>query len=171
MDRVHTVIVKSVSSACNQKCTYCINLACPLHREGKGVMTTGTARSLMEGVVSLKVPKIKFIWHGGEPTLRGVEFYREVVNIQQGLMSKGEHPVFRNDMQTNATLVDDTWAEFFKKLKAEHETHSTGAVMQLLNTHPTTDERISRLEGKWRDLSKRGPPKFVPIESPRRRLF
>jgi len=57
---------------------------------------------------------IEFIWHGGEPLLAGLDFYRKAVEFQGDWKRKGKR--ISNFVQTNATLVTPEWASFF----AEH---------------------------------------------------
>jgi len=53
-----------------------------------------------------------FIWHGGEPLLAGLPFFQKIVDLQRRELKEGQ--IIQNTIQTNATLVDDVWAEFFK---------------------------------------------------------
>ncbi len=57
-------------------------------------------------------PKVKFIWHGGEPTIPGVEYYRRVIEICEELRRPGQ--TITHSLQTNATLLNDEWAVFFR---------------------------------------------------------
>jgi uncharacterized protein len=55
--------------------------------------------------------EVFFSWHGGEPTLAGIDFYRRAVAIEK----RYAPPCCRivNGIQTNATLIDDEWGRFF----------------------------------------------------------
>ncbi len=55
---------------------------------------------------------ISFCWHGGEPLLAGKKFFREVVRVQREFRKEGQE--VENRLQTNGTLIDREWAEFFK---------------------------------------------------------
>jgi uncharacterized protein len=55
--------------------------------------------------------EIIFSWHGGEPTLAGLDFYRRAVDIQRRHKPSGR--VILNGIQTNATLITDEWGKFF----------------------------------------------------------
>jgi uncharacterized protein len=55
-------------------------------------------------------PDISFSWHGGEPTLAGLDFFRKVVNLQQKHRPSGRNII--NGIQTNATLLNDNWCKF-----------------------------------------------------------
>ena len=55
-------------------------------------------------------PVVHFVWHGGEPTLAGIDFYRRVVELQGEYLPKGRKCI--NSLQTNGTLIDEKWAVF-----------------------------------------------------------
>ena len=55
---------------------------------------------------------VSFMWQGGEPTLLGVDFLREVVRLQRQF-ARGKR--IANAIQTNGTLLDDAWWEFLKQ--------------------------------------------------------
>lgn len=56
---------------------------------------------------------VQFIWHGGETTVVPIEFYQKAMAIQARFLRPGCN--VRNDIQTNATRVDDKWGRFFKE--------------------------------------------------------
>jgi uncharacterized protein len=56
---------------------------------------------------------IEFIWHGGEPLLAGLKFYREAVEIQRAWRQQGKK--ITNFLQANATLITPEWVRFFKE--------------------------------------------------------
>ena len=58
----------------------------------------------------LKESNIIFIWHGGEPLLRGIAFYKKIVSLQKNIDKK-----FTNMIQTNATLLSAKFIDFFTK--------------------------------------------------------
>jgi uncharacterized protein len=58
---------------------------------------------------------VHFCWHGGEPTLRGLDFYRKAVEFQR---SKNiQQKTIINLMQTNGVVIDENWIDFFQKEK------------------------------------------------------
>jgi len=111
------MLVKPVSSACNLRCEYC-------YYTGKDhVLNIGTARmsdTVLEAYIreSLtmhgQAARVEFAWHGGEPTLAGLDFYQKAVLLQR---QYGRGRKIANTMQTNATLLTDDFCRFFK---AEH---------------------------------------------------
>ena len=56
---------------------------------------------------------IEFIWHGGEPLLAGLDFYRNVTEFQSKW--KNQDKYISNFIQTNGTLVTEKWAHLFLK--------------------------------------------------------
>ena len=55
---------------------------------------------------------VVFNWHGGEPALLGLEFFRKVVELEH---RHAEGHRIKNDFQTNGVLLDESWCEFFKE--------------------------------------------------------
>ncbi len=55
-------------------------------------------------------PVISFSWHGGEPTLAGLEYFRGIVALQRRHRPPGKR--LFNGIQTNGTLLDDEWCRF-----------------------------------------------------------
>jgi len=106
------VMAKPVSAACNLACRYCYYLnrpdAAPSRR-----MDAETLEVLIRDVIRAQpgVPEIHFAWQGGEPTLAGVDFFRQAVALQERYCPAGTTVV--NAIQTNGTLLDERWAEFF----------------------------------------------------------
>lgn len=103
-----TVVFKPTRD-CNLRCEYC-SVGDPtkqyLSREKAGV--------IVEKIVKRNSgSNTKFIWHGGEPLLAGLSFYEHIVQIQKPLRKNGNRVI--NVVQTNGTLINDDWAEFFKE--------------------------------------------------------
>ncbi|MEI7981727.1 MAG: anaerobic sulfatase-maturation protein, partial [Bacteroidota bacterium] len=59
-------------------------------------------------------PVITFSWHGGEPILRGMDFFRKVIQLQK---KHGAGRVIGNSLQTNGTTLTDEWCRFFNDYK------------------------------------------------------
>lgn len=60
------------------------------------------------------VKHIKFYWHGGEPTLNGIQFFEKIIKFQFELRDKYDIEI-KNAIQTNGFLINNEWIEFFKK--------------------------------------------------------
>jgi uncharacterized protein len=58
---------------------------------------------------------ITFSWHGGEPLLAGIDFYRKILRLQSAYEPAGKTII--NGIQTNGTLIDEDWCRFFSEEK------------------------------------------------------
>jgi uncharacterized protein len=56
-------------------------------------------------------PYVNFTWHGGEPIIRGMAFYKRALALQK---QYGARLHIENCLQTNGTLLTDEWCRFFK---------------------------------------------------------
>lgn len=109
------LLAKPAGAACNLGCEYCFFLSKEnLHPTGSHMMSDATleayVRQLME---SSDGPDVEIAWQGGEPTLRGLAFYRRSVELAE--RHRKPHQRVRHTMQTNGTLIDDAWAAFLKE--------------------------------------------------------
>jgi len=111
------VMGKPVGPLCNLDCSYCYYLEkAKLFPSGERFRMRG---EVLEAFVSSFIaaspgPVVHFGWHGGEPTLAGIGFYRQVVELQDRYLPAGWSCV--NNLQTNGTLLDERWCAFL----AEH---------------------------------------------------
>ncbi|MDA0711213.1 MAG: anaerobic sulfatase maturase [bacterium] len=107
------VMAKPSGAICNIDCTYCFYLEKEKLYPEKGKqwkMDEETLEQYVRHYIDAQdVPEVNFAWQGGEPTLMGVEFFRKAVALQ-AQFSGGK--TITNAFQTNATLMDDEWAEF-----------------------------------------------------------
>lgn len=74
-------------------------------------MSDATLRQLLPFLASSPHEKLRVNWHGGEPLLAGLGFFREIARRQ------GTYPAktWMNGVQTNATLLDEEWSSFFSE--------------------------------------------------------
>jgi len=106
---------KPVGPICNLDCKYCFYLEkeklYPSPR--KFVMSDDVLDNyIRQYIASQPGPEVSFAWQGGEPTLLGVGYFRKVVELQ-ARYANGK--TIGNSIQTNGTLLDDEWCEFFKE--------------------------------------------------------
>lgn len=100
------------------KPTYDCNLACKYCYVGekveRGKMSPETLGNSIKKVAIFngKNKESCFIWHGGEPLLVGLDFYRCIMEIQKEM---GKEYRFKNEIQTNGTLINEETADFFKE--------------------------------------------------------
>jgi uncharacterized protein len=132
MPRPLTVLIKPASSRCNLNCSYCFYLEkqalYPWHTNPG--MTLDTFRVFVDQYARLSGPSLTFAWQGGEPTLMGLDWFRQVVEAQVraarvhtvlGSPTAGS-PAGRarpwelsNALQTNGTVLDEEWARYFRE--------------------------------------------------------
>ena len=107
------LMAKSVGAACNLRCSYCYYLEKQeLYDHSSQLMSDETLeRFVREYIEAQTTPEVLFIWHGGEPLLRPIAFYRRALELQLRY-SNGRR--VDNCIQTNATLIDEQWCKFFK---------------------------------------------------------
>jgi serine-type anaerobic sulfatase-maturating enzyme len=110
--RIH-VLAKPTGATCNLHCSYCFFLNKERLYPGSNFRMNDAVletyiRQLIE---SHRSPKVTVAWQGGEPTLMGLDFYRRAINYQNQYQRPGM--TFENTMQTNGTLLNDEWCEFF----------------------------------------------------------
>jgi uncharacterized protein len=107
------VMAKPVGPTCNLKCSYCYYqdsqqfYAHPHNfRMPEAVLET----YIRQYIEASPGPTVQFIWHGGEPTLAGIDFYKQVLALQKQYLP----PAWScwNNLQTNGTLLDDEWCTF-----------------------------------------------------------
>jgi uncharacterized protein len=110
-----SLLVKPAGADCNLHCGYCFYLAkaglYPEHSRPR--MALETAEAMLRSYFSLPLPEYSFGWQGGEPTLMGVDFFREVFEMQRRLAPRGARVT--NGFQTNGVLLTAEWAELFRE--------------------------------------------------------
>jgi len=107
------VFVKPIGALCNLDCSYCYYLDKErLYPEGETFqMTDETLESyIVQHIDASPEEVIRFSWHGGEPTVLGLDFYRRAVKLQRRHRPPGRSIV--NGIQTNGTLLDEDWCPF-----------------------------------------------------------
>jgi len=111
--REFQVFVKPVGAICNLSCRYCYYL------EKKNLYPSANRILMNDDLLEVYIIQhidasteqiINFSWHGGEPLLAGIDFYRKVVQLQGKHQPSGS--TILNGIQTNGTLLDDKWCRF-----------------------------------------------------------
>ena len=113
--RPFQVMVKPIGPVCNLNCDYCFYLAkTELFSESRDFRLTDEILELFiqEYIQSQPGPEVAFVWQGGEPTLMGVDFFRRAIELQNRYLPPGWKAT--NALQTNGTLIDQQWAQFFQ---------------------------------------------------------
>ncbi len=109
------VLAKPAGARCNLDCSYCFYLP-------KRALYPGSRFSMPAEVLETYIrqlleahqgPEVAIAWQGGEPTLMGLDFFRQSVSFAQKY--RKPRTQIRYSIQTNGTLLDDQWGRFLKK--------------------------------------------------------
>ena len=111
--RMFQVFVKPIGSTCNLNCKYCYYID-----KNSLYPKTGDFRMpevileeyIVQHIEASAEQVIRFSWHGGEPTLLGLDYFKKIVYLQRKYLPKNRK--IENGMQTNGTLLDKEWCRF-----------------------------------------------------------
>lgn len=112
------IIAKPIGAICNIKCEYCFYLDKENLYEHPKRSDFRMAPDVLERYVQQYIEsqpfseEINFSWQGGEPTLLGVDFFRQAVALQKKYAPP--HQRVTNAFQTNGMLLDDEWCTFLR---------------------------------------------------------
>lgn len=108
-----TPIIKVVGERCNLKCAYCYYNHINQSPDSNKIMSEHTLEQFISQYLSLFDGPVVFLWHGGEPLLAGLDFYLRALSFEEKYKKKSHQ--ITNAIQTNGTLIDLDWANFFKQ--------------------------------------------------------
>lgn len=109
------VLAKPIGPICNLDCKYCFYLEKEqlYPQVDKWAMREEVLDSYIRQYIEAHdTPVVNFAWQGGEPTLLGVEYFRNLVQVQKKY-ANGKR--IQNAFQTNGVLLNDAWAALFKE--------------------------------------------------------
>ncbi len=107
------LLIKPAGGSCNLHCDYCFYMDEMDHRETAyyGMMSMDTIQAIIKkSVLNAKEP-VTFAFQGGEPTLRGIDFFKAVIRYQK--QYNHNHIQISNAIQTNGSNLNDAWCKFF----------------------------------------------------------
>ncbi len=111
--RSFQVFAKPAGPVCNLACRYCYYL------EKKRLYPSGEAFRMPEILLEEYIVQhieaspdeiIHFSWHGGEPTVLGLDYFRRIVALERRHRPAGRR--IENGIQTNGMLLDEDWCRF-----------------------------------------------------------
>ena len=94
-------IILKLTTACNLNCVYC--------SEGDKPAEILPAEIFYRLELPALTSDAEFLFHGGEPMLYGRENLQNLIDY-----ARKTFPAARFLMQTNGTLIDDAWIDFFR---------------------------------------------------------
>ncbi|NTV31968.1 MAG: anaerobic sulfatase maturase, partial [Deltaproteobacteria bacterium] len=113
VSRPYQIFAKPIGSLCNLSCDYCYYL------KKKSLYPDDQSFRMPEDILEEYILRhieacpdavIPFAWHGGEPTLLGLEYFHKIVELQR--KHQPVHHRIINGIQTNGTLLDEEWCRF-----------------------------------------------------------
>lgn len=107
------VFAKPIGSRCNLDCRYCYYIE-KEHLYPKGE-SFRMADDVLEQYIAQHIEAcpdemIRFSWHGGEPLMLGLDYFRRIVALQRKYQPSNQR--ITNGIQTNGTLLDESWCRF-----------------------------------------------------------
>jgi uncharacterized protein len=114
------VMAKPAGPRCNMRCTYCYYVGTSDSDPKRGRMQEELLERYIAGRLAASPgPETHFEWHGGEPTLLGLDYFKAIARIERRLCPARR--TITNGIQTNGLLLNGAWAEFLR-----HEGFSVG---------------------------------------------
>ena len=107
--RQASYIIK-ISDQCNLGCPYCYYYK-DRNRLNNKIIDLNILSAFLKNASEIN-KQIEIIWHGGEPLAAGLDMFKHITEIQKNIFNTSG-AVFRNLIQTNATLMSQEWADFF----------------------------------------------------------
>lgn len=108
------VMAKPAGSLCNLACDYCYYLEKKnFYPAAKDTLLSDELleKYIREYLECQTSPEVLFTWHGGEPLMRPLAFYRRALELQRKY-ARGRR--IENSIQTNGTLLTDDWCRFLR---------------------------------------------------------
>lgn len=110
-----SVVAKPAGATCNLDCAYCFYLSKDLlYPNLTSMMSVDVLDNYIRQIVeSAPGSEAQLVWQGGEPTMRGLDFYRTAVELADKYRRPNQRVT--HAIQTNGTLLDDEWCTFLKE--------------------------------------------------------
>jgi uncharacterized protein len=104
------LLVVQPTTLCNLDCRYCY---LPLRRQPLRMSLTTLAAAMKNFFVGDMIARqLKILWHAGEPLTLPVRYYEAALRIVEDCRPAEISVV--HAMQTNGTLINETWCQFIK---------------------------------------------------------
>jgi uncharacterized protein len=119
------VMAKPAGPRCDLRCAYCYYVGNATALRGAAAAAGAGAAAKQPGRMSEELLElyiaqrfeaaggsgaVHFEWHGGEPTLLGLDYFKRIARMERRLAPPGLS--FTNGLQTNGLGLNGAWAEF-----------------------------------------------------------
>ena len=110
-----SVVAKPTGAACNLDCAYCFFLSKELlYDDARQRMSDDVLRDYVRTFLANQPDgEVTLAWQGGEPTMRGLDFFEQAIGLGREYARPGQRVV--HTIQTNGILIDDAWAELLAR--------------------------------------------------------
>ena len=133
-----SILIKPASGICNMKCNYCFYYDVMANRNtsNHGLMSTEILEEIVKKTYSPSNGAVSFVFQGGEPMLRGIDFYLKFIALVTTYNPNNIATTYA--IQTNGTLINSEFALFFKKhnflvgisIDGNQDVHNLHRIMQ-----------------------------------------
>lgn len=108
-----SVVTKPTGASCNLDCSYCFFLSKELlyNQKNQRMSEATLDRFVREFLAASPDGSVTLLWQGGEPTLRGIDFFKCALELGEKYRRPTQN--VSHAIQTNGTLINDEWATFF----------------------------------------------------------
>ena len=131
-----SVLMKPSSSMCNMSCDYCFycDEAQKRSQESYGFMSEQTLKNVIRKTMLRAEGMISYTFQGGEPTLRGIEFFQKAVAYQK-------------QYNKNAVTVDEeelirALQEYFQEILSKKKKVINYVIKEFQRVYKAKDENI-----------------------------
>ena len=151
--REFQIFAKPAGPACNLACAYCYYLnKTSLYPNAKSLRMADDVLEeyIRQHLASAPGPLVMFSWHGGEPTVLGLDYFRKIRTLQKKHKHAGQ--LVNNGLQTNGTLLDQDWCRFLAEekfavgLSLDGPAHLHNRYRLFKNGDPTHDQVMHAYE-------------------------
>lgn len=138
-----TAVIETTEN-CNLNCSFCLR---PSFK--KQYMSLDILEKIIAHLLEFAEDRVDFIWHGGEPLLIGLDFFKEILIFQEKHNKK--EIIIKNNVQTNGTTLSKKFINFFEKENFDIGTSIQGtkeihdSVRKDKAGNPTYDKIISNI--------------------------
>jgi uncharacterized protein len=110
-----SLLVLQGTPFCNLDCSYCY---LP-NRDDRRRMSMDIVTKAVEWMFreTAAADPLSIVWHAGEPLVAGIDWYRRAFAAADAALPAGRR--LRHHFQTNATMIDDRWCDFFQEFRVE----------------------------------------------------
>ena len=110
-----SLMIKPASGNCNMRCRYCFYADEVQNRKvaSYGIMTVETLEKVVCRALERASGNCTFVFQGGEPTLRGLDFFQTLIELEKRYNKKSV--TIHHAIQTNGYALDKSWVRFFRE--------------------------------------------------------